>query len=65
MKRPASPKEVPALPPDPVIDAYKEGVDRTLIRENLRLTPDQRVRKMLRFREAVNQIRGAARRADE
>ena len=50
------------LPPDPVIEAYKKDVDRTLIRENLRLTPDERVRKMLGFRKAAEQVRGAARR---
>ena len=26
------------LPPDPVIEAYKKDVDRTLIRENLKLS---------------------------
>jgi hypothetical protein len=25
--------------PDPVIEAYKKDLDRTLLRENLRLTP--------------------------
>lgn len=35
------------LDPDPVIEAYKKDVDRTLIRENLKLTPDQRIRKMI------------------
>jgi hypothetical protein len=49
------------LPPDPVIEAYKKDIDRTLLRENLKLTPDQRVRKMLDFAEAVKRIRGAAR----
>jgi hypothetical protein len=33
------------LEPDPVIDAYKRDVDRTLLLENLRLTPEQRYRK--------------------
>jgi len=28
---------------DPVIEAYKKDVDRTLIRENLRLTVEQRL----------------------
>jgi hypothetical protein len=28
--------------PDPVIEAYKRDVDRTLIRENLRLTVEER-----------------------
>ena len=32
----------PLLPkPDPVIEAYKKDVDRTLLRENLRLTVQQ------------------------
>ncbi len=32
---------------DPVIEAYKKDVDRTLLRENLRLTPAERARKFL------------------
>ena len=31
------------LEPDPVIEAYKKDIDRTLIRENLRLTVEQRL----------------------
>jgi hypothetical protein len=50
------------LPPDPVIEAYKEGIDMSLVRENLKLTPDQRIRRMLRFIEDAEKIRGAARR---
>jgi len=45
---------------DDVIELYKRDVDRTLLRENLALTPDQRVRKMiavLRFAEAVRHSR--------
>ena len=37
---------------DEVIEIYKRDVDRTLIRENLRLTPDERLKRMesvLRF----------------
>jgi hypothetical protein len=30
---------------DPVIEAYKKDVDRTLLRENLKLTPEERLRK--------------------
>ena len=32
--------------PDPVIEAYKVHVDRTLLRENLKLTPEQRLLKL-------------------
>ena len=31
---------------DPVVEAYKPGVDMTLVRENLRLTPDQRLQQL-------------------
>lgn len=44
--------------PDPVIDAFKKDVDRTLIREQLRRTVDARVRNMiaaLRFAEALRE----------
>jgi hypothetical protein len=39
---------------DEIIEIYKRDVDRTLIRENLKLTPDERLRRMeavLRFIE--------------
>lgn len=48
--------ETISLAPIPAVEAYKDGIDRTLLRENLRLTPAQRVEKMiaaLRFAEAV------------
>ena len=40
------------------IEAYKRDVDRTLIREQLRRSPDESVRKMiaaLRFAEALHE----------
>jgi hypothetical protein len=46
-----------SLDADPVLEAYKKGVDRTLIRENLKLTVDQRVRKMLSALRLVEEIR--------
>ena len=45
-----------SLAPSATIEAYKQDVDRTLLRENLKLTTDQRVQKMiaaLGFAEAV------------
>ncbi len=42
--------------PDPVIEAYKKHIDRTLIRRNLALTVEQRIlqlRKMLEFSEEL------------
>jgi hypothetical protein len=58
-ERPEAPE---GLEPDPVIEFYKRDVDRTLIREQLRRSVDERVRNMiasLRFTEA---LREAARR---
>ena len=49
-----------SLDPDPVIDTYKKDIDRTLLRGNLRVTVDQRVRKMisvLQFAQAVRESR--------
>jgi hypothetical protein len=34
------------LEPDPVIEAYKKDIDRTLLRENLKLTPAQRLQNL-------------------
>lgn len=49
-----------SLAPLPAVDAYKGGIDRTLLLENLKLTPAERVDKMLaalRFAEAVRASR--------
>jgi hypothetical protein len=41
------------LPPDPVIEAYKKDVDRTLLRETLKLTPAQRLQRLQDFVQAM------------
>lgn len=46
--------------PDPVIEAYKKDIDRTLLRENLKLTPAQRLEKLQAFVSALERVRGAA-----
>ena len=35
--------------PDPIIEAFKKDVDRTLLRVNLRLTPEERILKLQDF----------------
>ena len=50
------------LDPDPVIEAYKVDIDRTLLRENLKLTPEERLINLTSFQRFVEEIRGAARR---
>ena len=49
-----------ALAPDPVIEAYKKDIDRSLLRENLKLTPGQRLAKLQAFAAAMAKVRGAA-----
>ena len=48
---------------DDVIDLYKLDVDRTILRENLLLTPDQRVRKMIDALEFVEALQRAPKRS--
>jgi hypothetical protein len=51
-----------SLDPDPLIEAYKRDIDRTLIRENLKLTPEGRLRKLTAFMDFVHELRRAPRR---
>lgn len=44
---------------DPVIEAYKRDVDRTLLRENLKLTAAERFEQFDRFAEFVEELRAA------
>jgi hypothetical protein len=60
-------RPLPELAPpdycDPVIEAFKKDVDRTLLRENLKLTPDERFRKFDSFMRAVDELRRAGQRS--
>ncbi len=49
----------PALAPDPVVEAYKKGVDRTLLRENLKLTPEERLHKLTQVMRSLEEVRAA------
>jgi hypothetical protein len=52
------------IEPDPVIEAYKVHVDRTLLRQNLKRTPDERWRVLteaLRLAEEMRRAGAAAR----
>jgi hypothetical protein len=48
-----------SLEPNPVIEAYKRDVDRTLLRENLKLTPAERIDKMIRVLAFAEELRRA------
>jgi hypothetical protein len=50
---------------DPVIDFYKRDVDRTLLRENLKLTPAQRIEKFERAMKTIFELQKAARSRQE
>ena len=52
------------LEPDPVIEAYKRDVDRTLLRQNLMRTPAERWEMLSRASRLAAEIRraGATRR---
>jgi hypothetical protein len=54
-----------SLQPDPVIEAYKKDIDRTLIRENLKLTPEQRILKLMEMQRFAEELRRAGRRAKD
>lgn len=56
-------REVPPLEPDPVIEAYKKDIDRTLLRANLARSVDERLRNLMRLQRAAEELRRAGRRA--
>ncbi len=44
---------------DTVTDAYKQGVDRTLIRENLKLSPEQRILRLIELQKFAEELKAA------
>ena len=48
---------------DLVIEAYKKDVDATLIRENLRLTVDERFQQLMKLQQFAEDLRRAGRKA--
>lgn len=51
------------LEPDPVIEAYKAHVDRTLLRENLKRTPEERWRRFTQALQLAEEVRRAGAKA--
>jgi hypothetical protein len=62
-KKPVLTRDLPELAPpdysDPVIEAYKKDVDRTLLRENLKLSVEERIRRAQEFHEVLDELRRA------
>ena len=53
----------PPFEPDPVIEAYKRDVDRSLIVENLKLTVEERLRQLVAVQRFAGEVRRAGRAA--
>ena len=53
------------LCPLPVIEAYKKDVDRTLLRENLKLSVEQRLLKHMQFQQFAAELRRAGQKATD
>ena len=48
-----------SLEPDPVVELYKQGVDRTLIRENLRRSVEERFERLIELQRFAEELRRA------
>lgn len=46
---------------DPVIELYKKGIDRTLLRENLKLSVEERLRQLMKLQKFAEELRNAGR----
>lgn len=47
--------------PDPVVEVYKRDVDRTLLRENLKRTVDERLERIMELQRFYEELRRAPR----
>ena len=48
---------------DPVIEAYKRGIDRTLIRQNLKRTVTERFEQAMALQRFAEELKRAGRKA--
>ena len=55
--------DAPALEPDPVVEVYKRDVDRSLLRRNLQLSPEQRLLQLMELQKFATELRRAGRAA--
>ena len=51
------------IPVDPVIEVYKKDVDRSLLRENLKLTVQERFDRLIAHQRFAEELRQAGRKA--
>jgi hypothetical protein len=57
-----APRRLLPFEPDPVIEAYKKDIDRTLLHENLRRSVEERLRDLMRLQRFADEWRRAAER---
>lgn len=50
---------------DDIIEIYKKSVDRSLLIENLRKTPEQRLRDLQKLQQAAEELQRAGRKSRE
>ena len=62
-QRSRSGRAVVGVPPDPVIEAYMRDIDRTLLRENLKLTVEERFLKLMELQRFATELRRAGQHA--
>lgn len=53
----------PTVAVDPVVEAYKAGIDRTLLRANLRKSVDERLDALAQLQQFADELRRAGRKA--
>lgn len=57
-------KDLDELPlTDPVVEAYRAGIDVSLIVENLKLTVDERFQKLMSLQRLAEEVRRAGKEA--
>lgn len=49
----------PGPVPDPVVEAYKQHVDRSLIRENLKRSVEERLEALMQLQRFAEELRRA------
>ncbi len=62
----SDPSDASSPPPpdlDPVIELYKQGVDRSLLRRNLTLTPTERLQQLMELQRFADELQRAGKKA--
>ena len=51
------------ITPQEIIEVYKKDIDRTLLRENLKLSAEERLLKLMQLQRFADELRKAGRQA--